>query len=194
MLMKRKATFSRRAALKASAGGLITVTIAGCSEEVTPREAKERGAELQTLSAAEAAILEALGETLVPGAADAGIVPYVDAGLSATVEKCLLMIRYLDVPGPFAPFYQRGLMALQSYSLAQTGKSFEDLTADARADIVRTISGSQPGGWSETGAPPAPFFYFALRGDAIDVTWGTMAGFDTFDQPYMAHIEPVTPW
>lgn len=192
--MKRKATFSRRLALKAGAGGLISVSIAGCQEEMTPRAAKEAGADLLTLTTDEAALLEALGETLVPGARDAGIVAYVDAGLTADTADCLLMIRYLDVPGPFAPFYRSGLAALQAFTLKTKSARFEALGKDDQADIVRTISGSQPDGWSANGAPPAPFFYFALRGDAIDVAWGTMAGFDIFEQPYLAHIEPVTPW
>lgn len=190
----RKASFSRRAALKAGSGGLITVSVGGCLKQMTAREAQEAGPDLQTLSQDEAAILDALGETLVPGATGAGIVPYVDAGLTADVADCLLMIRYLDVPAPFAGFYKSGLAALQRYSWAKRGNRFEGLGAYDQADIIRTISSSQPDGWSDEGAPPAPFFYFALRGDAIDVTWGTMEGFETFEQPYLAHIEPVTPW
>lgn len=192
--MRRKAAFSRRVALTGGASALLTVSVGGCLKQLTARDAQDVGITLQTLTDEEAAILAALGETLVPGARDAGMVPYVDSGLTADVAECLLMIRYLDVPGPFAPFYKSGLAALQRFAMKERGNRFDALGAYDQADLVRTISGSQPDGWSDAGAPPAPFFYFALRGDAIDVTWGTMEGFETFDQPYLAHIEPVTPW
>jgi hypothetical protein len=189
-----KTGISRRRALKAGAGATIAVSVGGCIKQLTARDAQDVGITLQTLSDEEAAVLAALGETLVPGARDAGMVPYVDSGLTADVADCLLMIRYLDVPGPFAPFYKSGLAALQRFALRERGNRFDALGAYDQADIVRAISASQPDGWSDDGAPPAPFFYFALRGDAIDVTWGTMDGFETFDQPYLAHIEPVTTW
>ncbi|MEM6834831.1 MAG: gluconate 2-dehydrogenase subunit 3 family protein [Pseudomonadota bacterium] len=195
MKNRRKAAFTRRAALRVGSVGLITVTVAGCQQEMTPADAKSAGAAYQTLSDTEALTLEALGETLVPGAKAAGIAPYVDAGLTAASADSLLMIRYLDVPAPWTGFYKTGLAALETFAKGQTRTNFADLDAETQAALVRTISGSQPDGWSDAGAPPAPFFYFALRGDAIDVTWGTRKGFETFDQPYLAHIEPPdTPW
>lgn len=194
MTHKRKASFSRRAALKASGAGLITVSVAGCSQEMTPRDAKSAGAAYQTLSARDVSILEALGETLVPGARDAGIAPYVDAGLTAKPEDSLLMIRYLDVPSPWNGFYQSGLAALDQYARTAMSKPFDELPDFQQSVVIRTISRDQPDGWSDAGAPPAPFFYFALRGDAIDVTWGTQEGFERFEQPYLAHIEPPSKW
>ncbi len=59
-------------------------------------------------------------------------------------------------------------------------------------DFITVMMQKNPDGW--TNAPPAPLFYFALRSDAIDVTYGTMAGFERLDIPYMAHIEPARPW
>ncbi|MEO0410433.1 MAG: gluconate 2-dehydrogenase subunit 3 family protein [Pseudomonadota bacterium] len=194
MTYKRKAAFSRRGALKAGGAGLITVTIAGCQQQMSPVEARAAGPDYQTLTQDDVTTLEALGETLVPGARAAGIAPYVDAGLSAPRRDSLLMIGYLDVPAPWDGFYKNGLAALEALAAKETGSPFAQLTTDEQAGLVRKISGAQPDDWSDNGAPPAPFFYFALRGDAIDVTWGTMAGFETLDQPYLAHIEPPSPW
>ena len=42
--------------------------------------------------------------------------------------------------------------------------------------------------------PPAAFFLFVLRMDAIDVVYGTQDGFDRLDLPYMAHIAPPARW
>ncbi|MEM7569448.1 MAG: gluconate 2-dehydrogenase subunit 3 family protein [Pseudomonadota bacterium] len=194
MRKRRKATFSRRSALQASGLGLITLSVGGCMQQLTPRAAQASSVDYQVLSAEDVAILEGLGETLVPGAREAGIAPYVEAGLAADPSDSLLMIRYLDVPAPWDGFYKAGLAALDAFTLREAGNRFAYLSPYSQAEIVRTISQGQPDGWSDNGAPPAPFFYFALRGDAIDVTWGTMEGFDRFEQPYLAHIEPPTPW
>ena len=39
-----------------------------------------------------------------------------------------------------------------------------------------------------------PFFYFVLRNDAVDVVYGTKAGVESLDIPYMAHVEPPSRW
>lgn len=46
-------------------------------------------------------------------------------------------------------------------------------------------------GWS---GPPAPLVYFVLRSDALDVVYGTEAGFALLDVPYMPHIPPERRW
>jgi hypothetical protein len=46
-------------------------------------------------------------------------------------------------------------------------------------------------GWK---GPPGGFVYFLLRSDAVDVVYGTVAGYKSLDIPYMAHIEPKRSW
>jgi hypothetical protein len=42
--------------------------------------------------------------------------------------------------------------------------------------------------------PPAPLFFFVLRNDAVDVKYGTQAGFESLGVPYMPHIAPPAEW
>src|SRR6266849_2860373 len=67
-------TLERRAFIKGAATGTLAFTVGGSQVFLTPRQAYAQGVPLRTLSADEAKTLEALGETLVPGARDAGVV------------------------------------------------------------------------------------------------------------------------
>jgi hypothetical protein len=57
------------------------------------------------------------------------------------------------------------------------------LVADLLADRLRPWSG-----------PPQPLVYLAFRADAVDVVWGTEAGFEALGLDYLAHIAPERPW
>ena len=57
--------------------------------------------------------------------------------------------------------------------------------------MVGKIAGGEIEGWE---GPPAGFFYFVLRSDAVDVVYGTKTGFEVLGVPYMAHIEPTSDW
>ena len=46
-------------------------------------------------------------------------------------------------------------------------------------------------GWK---GPAGPFVYLILRSDAVDVVYGTMAGYEALNIPYMAHIAPTNKW
>jgi hypothetical protein len=46
-------------------------------------------------------------------------------------------------------------------------------------------------GWQ---GPRAPFVYFLLRTDAVDVVYGTMDGYAKLGVPYMPHIAPTRSW
>lgn len=184
-------TLDRRQFLERAALGLISVAVAGAELMMTPAEARAQGAGFKVFTADEAAALEALGEVLLPGAAEAGLAYYVDHHLAQPPADSLLMIRYLDVQPPFAPFYQGGLAALDAAATKAHGKAFAELAAEPAKALVAALGGGNPDGWS---GPPAPFFYFVTRADAIDVVYGTMAGFEKLGIPYMAHIEPVARW
>lgn len=182
---------TRREFLRKGGLGLLLFQIDGVARWLTPRAARAEGLPFEVLTASEVRILEAFGETLLPGAAEAGIAHFVDRHLSVPAADSLLMIRYLDVPPPYAPFYRAGLASLEHFAQAQHGAPFAALPAHERTALVRAMSGENPEGWE---GPPAPLFYFAVRADAVDVVYGTMEGFEKLGVPYMAHIEPPTRW
>jgi hypothetical protein len=153
------------------------------------REARARGEALRVLSAREGQTLEALGDTLLPGAAEAGIAHYVDGQLASASP--LLMLKYVDFPMPYADFYRQGLAALDAVAGAGHDAAFAALAAEQRNDLVREISAATPDGWS---GPPAPLFYFVTRNDALDVVYGTEEGFARLEVPYRAHVAPPAKW
>jgi len=182
---------TRREFLKRSGSGLLAVQIGGVLQWLTPGQARAQQAPLHILSAKEIAALEALGDTLLPGAAEAGLAHFVDHHLSVPAPDCLLLLRYLDVPPPFAAFYQAGLAALDQATVNLHGNSFDKISPDQRTALVGTMSKENPPGWV---GPPAPFFYYVTRSDAVDVVYGTEAGFKLLDIPYLAHIPPPSRW
>jgi hypothetical protein len=164
--------------------GLLTFFVGGCEKKLTPADARVQKIPLRTLSDAEGKTLEALGEVLLPGSAAAGLAHYIDHQLSGSVEDSMLMIKYLGVAPPFAPFYQQGL---QSVAAAGFGK----LAAPEARAFVSKLAAGDVAGWT---GPPAAAFYFVVRNDAIDTMYGTQAGFAKLNVPYMAHILPPSRW
>ena len=70
-------------------------------------------------------------------------------------------------------------------------RDFAELSpADAHA-FVDQMRQNKIDGWK---GPPGGFVYFLLRSDAVDVVYGTVAGYKSLDIPYMAHIEPKRSW
>lgn len=184
-------TQTRRKFLQHTGVGLLTFYVSGCEVEMSPQEAREQELPYGVLSSDEVQALEALGEVLLPGSAAAGLAHFIDHQLGATPDQQLLMIRYLGVNPPFTPFYRGGLAALDTVSQAIHGTSFAGLDQDAQVEFVGRMAQSNPDGWE---GPPAPFFYFALRADAVDVVYGTKNGVESLGIPYMAHIEPPSKW
>ena len=182
---------TRRNFLRNTGVGLLTFYVSGCEVEMTPQEAREREIAFGVLSDAEVDTLDALGEVLLPGSAAAGLSHFIDHQLGTSPENQLLMIKYLGVPPPFAPFYQGGLAAVNGFSQAQKGQSFVDLSAADQTELVGQFAQANPDGWQ---GPPGPFFYFVLRNDAVDVVYGTTDGIESLGIPYMAHIEPPSRW
>ena len=184
-------TADRRSFIRHGALGLLAFHVGGVALLMEPSDARAQEVPLRVLTAAEQRAIEALGETLLPGAAVAGLAHYLDQQLAAASPDSLLMIRYLDVPPPYVEFYRPGIAALDQWARRQHGKVFADLTADQRVAFVEAMQKSSPEGWQ---AAPAPFFYFVVRSDAVDVVYGTAAGFAKLGVPYMAHITPATDW
>jgi len=143
------------------------------------------------LTAEQVETLEALGETLVPGARQAGISHFVDQQLSIPAEEALLEARILNVKPPYANFYRAAIGAINGASTAKHGKPFAELDAATQHAFVDQMRQNKIDGWK---GPGGGFVYFILRSDAVDVVYGTMAGYKALDIPYMAHIEPKRSW
>ena len=158
---------------------------------MTPREAHAQGVALRSLKPDEAATLEALGETLVPGARKAGIAQFVDQQLSIPAEEALLEARILNVRPPFVNFYRAALGAVERASAAQNGRRFAELDAAQAHEFVGLMRQNKLEGWQ---GPPPPFVYLLLRSDAVDVVYGTVEGYEMLGVPYMAHIAPLKRW
>lgn len=189
-------TPTRRNILIGAAGaavglGVLPFVIGDRTEHLTPAEAKHRGVPLRSLAADEARTLERLGEILLPGAGDAGIVHFVDHHLSVPSAESLLMLRYMDVPPPYLDFYRAGLAALDGAARTARNLAFADLPVSQATELVGGMGREQPPGWR---GPPSQLVYFTIRSDAVDVVYGTRAGFEKLGVPYMAHLEPDKDW
>src|SRR2546426_12668652 len=103
----------RRAFMKGAAIGALAFTVGGAEVLLTPRAARSQGVPLRTLTAAQAATLDALGETLGPGARQAGISHFVDQQLPLPAEETLLEARILNVRPPYANFYRAAPRAVE---------------------------------------------------------------------------------
>jgi hypothetical protein len=171
--------------------GTLAFTVGGAQVLLTAREARAQGVPLRTLKAGEAASLEALGETLVPGARAAGIAHFVDQQISIPAEEALLEARILNVRPPFANFYRAALGAVERASQARGGHPFAHLTVEKQREFVNLMRQNKLEGWQ---GPPGGFVYLVLRSDAVDVVYGTVEGYQALGIPYMAHIAPLKRW
>jgi hypothetical protein len=158
---------------------------------MTPAQARASDVPFRALDTGTVAVLDALGDVLLPGSAAAGLAHYIDHQLSGDPADSMLMIKYLGVPAPFADFYRVGLHAAGALARAVHGKAFADLSKEQAIGLVAKMAAGQIEGWQ---GPPVGLFYFVLRSDAVDVVYGTKAGFEQLGVPYMAHIEPPGRW
>lgn len=170
-----------RRKLLVGAGAAAAVAVAAPTVSRWARRAAS-GDEFQSLTDTEATILGNLGEALVPGARAAGIAHYIDHHISVPADQSLLMLRYLDVASPYSRFYQAAIAVLRKVA---------DHSADWNA-IAAALADGSIAPW-QAPVPPG-LFYFALRADAVDVVYGTQAGFERLDVPYLPHIVPDPSW
>ncbi len=177
---------TRREVIGRPAAGLVLVPLSGgLLGWLSPADAAVRGETFRTLTATEAAWLAGLGEAIAPPSRAGGLVRFVDHHITVPAADSLLALRYLDVAPPYANFYRPALAAL-----ARRGAP--PPAGDPRwTAILGDLAGSGGAGWS---GPPAPLFLFAVRLDAIDIAYGTRAGFARLGVEYLPHIEPETDW
>ena len=171
--------------------GALAFMVGGAEVLLTPGEARAQGVPLRSLKPDEAETIEALGETLVPDARKAGIANFVDQQISIPAEEALLEARILNVRPPYANFYRAAIGAIDRTSAARGGKRFALLDAAAQHEFIDLMRQNKIDGWQ---GPPGPFVYLVLRSDAVDVVYGTMAGYEALGIPYMPHIAPTKRW
>jgi hypothetical protein len=181
----------RRQFTRGAALGALAFTVGGAQVLLTPRAARAQGVPFRLLQAREAEILEALGETLVPGARAAGIAHFIDHQISVPPEEALLEARILNVRPPYANFYRAAIGALDKATAAQADQRFAWLSAPAQRELVNLMRQGKLQGWQ---GPPQGFVYFVMRSDAVDVVYGTVEGYEALGIPYQAHIMPLKRW
>ena len=137
----------RRAFVQGAGLGTLAFVVGGAEVFLTPRQAHAERVPLRTLSAEQAATLDALGETLVPGAKEAGITQFVDQQISGPPERALLQARILNVRPPFANFYRAALGAVDAASDKNKGKKFAELSAAEQHDFVGQMRINKIEGW-----------------------------------------------
>jgi hypothetical protein len=181
----------RRVFLKGASMGLLAFTVSGAEMLMTPGEARARAVPFRLLKAEEAETLEALGETLLPGAREAGVAHFIDQQVSVTPGEALLEARIVNVKPPFIDFYRGAIGGVDKASTARGGKRFAALPVAEQHDFIDQLRQNKIEGWQ---GPPAGLVYFVLRSDAVDVVYGTMEGYESLGVPYLAHIEPDKRW
>src|SRR5438105_13952286 len=125
----------RREFMRDAAVGAFAFTIGGVEVLLTPRAARAQGVTLRVLKPDEVETLEALGETLVPGARAAGIAHFIDQQISVPPEEALLEARILNVRPPFVNFYRAALGAVDKATATQADQRFAWLPAPAQREL-----------------------------------------------------------
>lgn len=181
----------RRAFMKGAGLGALAFTVGGVETLLTPGEARAQNVPFRLLKANEAEVIEALGETLVPGARRAGVAHFVDQQLSVPAEEALLQARIFNVRPPFVNFYRAAIAAVDRGSEKVYGRKLAQLGSHEQRDFVNQMRQNKIEGWT---GPSGGFVYTLFRTDAFDVVYGTMEGYAALGIPYQAHIAPERRW
>ena len=181
----------RRAFVQGAALGVLAFTVGGATVMLTAGEARAQGVPFRLLKAHEAEAIEALGDTLVPGARRAGIAHFVDHQISVPPEQALLQARIMNVRPPFVNFYRAAVAAVDRGSDKVFGRKFVSLPANEQSEFVNLMRQDKIEGWT---GPRGGFVYAVLRSDAVDVVYGTMEGYEALGRPYNAMIAPEKRW
>src|SRR5438045_7881517 len=151
----------RRAFMKGAAIGALAFTVGGAEVLLTPAAARAQGVPLRTLTAEQAATLDALGETLVPGARAAGISHFIDQQISGPAEEALLEARILNVRPPYANFYRAALGAIDHASRSRhEDRRFAVLNGTEQRSFIDSMRQNRIEGWQ---GPGSGFVYTVLR-------------------------------
>jgi hypothetical protein len=165
-------------------------SVGGVTLMLTPEEARAQQIVLRTLKPDQVKSLEVLAEGMVPGSVKLGVTHFIDHQISGDPGDALLIAKYLQAPVPYAGFYATGLKVAQSMAQSSLGKPLASLDATALEGLIKQMS--KPG--TVVDGFPIFLFYLCLRSDAVDVVYGTPAGFEKLNVPYMQHILPPETW
>jgi Gluconate 2-dehydrogenase subunit 3 len=185
------ADIGRRGFVKGATLGALAFTVGGAEVIMAAGEARARGVPFRLLDAHQGETLEALGETLVPTAREAGIAHFIDQQLSVPPQESLLQARIFNFRPPFADFYRATIKTVDGASNKMFGRDFAQASAAEQRQFVDLMRQNKIEGW--TGRPGAAV-YAVLRADAVDVVYGTMEGYEALGIPYMPHIPPEKRW
>jgi hypothetical protein len=177
---------------RAAKSSVLTLTykVGGMSMLLTPSQARAQDLPLQILNATQAAQIEKLADALLPGAADEGIVQFLDHQLGEDPNEALLIAKYFEAPMPYADFYAAGLNVASSMAEKTFNKPLQDLEPEEATQLAGEMSKPE----SVVEGYPINLFYMCVRSDACDVYYGTPEGFAKLNVPYMQHIMPPEKW
>ena len=181
----------RRGFVRGATLGALAFSVGGAEVLMTPNEARARNVPFRLLDGHQGETLEALGETLVPNAREAGIAHYIDQQLSVPPQESLLQARIFNFRPPFAEFYRTTIATIDDSSRKLFGKEFAQVPARDQREFVDRMRQNKIEDWK---GRPAALAYSVLRADAVDVVYGTMEGYEALGIPYMAHIAPERRW
>lgn len=185
------ASIGRRGFVKGATLGLLTFSVGGVETLMTPNEARAKNVPFRLLDGHQGETLEALGDTLVPRAREAGIAHYIDQQLSVPPQESLLQARIFNFRPPFADFYRSTIVTIDDASRKMFGKEFAQASSKDQHDFVDRMRQNKIEDWK---GRPGGLTYAVLRADAVDVVYGTMEGYQALGIPYMAHIAPDKRW
>jgi hypothetical protein len=185
------ADIGRRGFVKGATLGALAFTVGGTEVLMAPGEARARNVPFRLLDAHQGDTIEAIGETLVPQAREAGIAHFIDQQLSVPPGESLLQARILNIRPPFADFYRTALKTIDDRSRKIFGRDFAQMSAADQREFVDRMRQNKVEDWT---GPPGALVYAALRSDAVDVVYGTMEGYEALGIPYMPHIPPEKRW
>src|ERR1700744_924845 len=163
------ASIGRRGFVKGATLGALAFSVGGVETIMAPGEARAKNVPFRLLDAHQGETLEALGETLVPQAREAGIAHYIDQQLSVPANESLLQARIFNFRPPFADFYRSTIVTIDDASRKSFGKEFAQLTAKDQREFVDRMRQNKLEGW--TGKPGA-LAYAGLRSDAVHAVYG----------------------
>ena len=184
-------SIGRRGFVKGATLGALAFSVGGAEVLMAPNEARARNVPFRLLDGHQGETLEALGETLVPKAREAGIAHYIDQQLSVPAQESLLQARIFNFRPPFAEFYHAAIVSVDGASRKMFGRDFAELTPADAHTFVDQMRQNKLDGWA---GKPGALVYAVPRADAVDVVYGTMEGYEALGIPYMPHIAPEKRW
>jgi hypothetical protein len=141
------------------------------------------------LTDAQQAILSAIGETLLPGAVEAGLVTFIEQNLSLANPR--LYVKYRDLPMEPIAFYRSALNAIDELAVRQYQIGVTMLSEQQQCALVDLLIAGDPPDWN---GPPANEVFTVLRMDAFDVLYGVPSGYERLGLQTHLHITPERSW